>query len=95
MKSDHNTQAYSKKNSVDSAKSPNQVIEDEPIGTATEDQLISLLHLDNISGLRGLMKRELLDYNTLERYIYCDIIPGENVSTNSNNESELEDNPNC
>jgi hypothetical protein len=100
MKSNHNTQSDAKKYSLDSTRSRNQVIEeeikDEPMDAATEDQLISLLHLDNMSGLRGLMKRGLLDFDTFEGYIYCDIIPSETDSTNCCSQSDLEeDNPYC
>jgi hypothetical protein len=51
-------------------------IENQPINFATEDHLISLLHLENLLGLRCLVKHQSLDYNTLEQYLCCDVIPG-------------------
>jgi hypothetical protein len=100
MKSNHNTGSNAKRRSPDSTKSCNQPtedeIKDEPRSAAREDQLISMLHLGDLSGLQGLMKRWSLDYETLEQYSYYDIIPSEIVSPNGSNESELEeDNRSC
>lgn len=89
----NNTPANPRKDSLDSTKDSNQIIEeeikDESIHTVVKDQMICLLHLDNLSGLRGLMKCESLDYNALERYICCDITPDETVSVDDSNEGEL------
>lgn len=97
MKSNYDTATYTRK--IDSAKGRNQVVGKEikcqRMDTEAEDNLISLLHLDNLSGLRYLKKRQSLDYRTLEEYIYSDIIPEETPSPNRSYESETENDSTC
>jgi hypothetical protein len=93
MKSNYDTATYTRK--IDSAKGRNQVVGEEikyqRMDTEAEDNLISLLHLDNLSGLRRIKKCRSLDYKALEEYIYSDIILEETPNPNRSNESEMED----
>jgi protein involved in temperature-dependent protein secretion len=83
--SKHNILSEAKKDFCDSA---NDDIKNQPIDMTTKHHLISLLHLDNQSGLQYFVKHKSLDYDTLERYLYSDIIPSQPVSTNSSAESK-------
>jgi hypothetical protein len=61
---------------------------DEPKDLEVKDELISLLHLDNFSGMQGFLKAQSFDYDALQRYICCDEIPEETTSTRSSDEIE-------
>ena len=56
--------------------------------TKTEDELISLLHLNNRQCLKRLMKSTSLDYKFLFDYICKDIIAKEADNTTLYNEDE-------
>jgi hypothetical protein len=69
-----------------------EATEDQDSYTETEDELVSLLHLDNRQGLNWLMKHLSLDYKSLLDYVYRDIIPeGADSIITCNNESETEE----
>jgi hypothetical protein len=65
-------------------------MEDQDNFIATEDEMVSLLHLDNRSGLHRLMKHLSLEYKSLLDYVYRDIIPEEAYNVSDDNESETE-----
>jgi hypothetical protein len=68
-----------------------EAMEDQDNGTEIEeDDLISLLHLDNGEGLNRCVKYLLLDYNSLLEYVYWDIIPEgiDNITRNNGSETE-------
>jgi hypothetical protein len=98
MKFNYKTAVSAKKDS-DSAKNHDHVVDEGTIIPVmykeVEDQIISLLHLENLSGLRYLKKRQSLDYRTLGEYIYSNIIPEETPNPNRSNESEMEDDSTC
>jgi hypothetical protein len=94
IKSNYKTAVSAKKDS-DPAKNHDHVVDEGTIFPVmykeVEDQIISLLHLENLSGLRHLKKHQSLDYKILEEYIYSDIIPEETPNPNRSNESKMED----
>jgi hypothetical protein len=64
--------------------------EDQDNYTETEDELVSLLHMDNRPGLNRFMEHLPLDCKSLLDYIYRDIIPeGAADDTSRNDESEM------
>ncbi len=65
--------------------------EDQDNYTETEDELVSLLHMNNRLGLNRLMKHFSLDYKSLLDYVYRDIIPEGADDIIRNNESERRD----
>lgn len=56
--------------------------------TETEDELVSLLHLDSRQGLNRFMKSTSLDYKFLSDYVYRDIIAEEADNITPDNEDE-------
>lgn len=62
--------------------------EDQDNCIETEDELVSLLHMDNRPGLNWHMNRFSLDYKSMLDYVYPDILPevAEDISCNNENE---------
>jgi hypothetical protein len=98
MKSNYKTTVYAKKDS-DSAKNHDHVVDEGTISTVmyteVEDHIISLLHLDNRSCVRRILKRQSLDHRSIEEYVYSDIIPEETPNPNRSNESKMENDSIC
>jgi hypothetical protein len=94
--SNHNTLSDAQKGSLSSARSRcnktiGQDVSGQPTDAVPEDYLISLLHLENLSGLQSFVKYRSHDYYTLEQYLYCDIIPEEPIRRNSVIESDAKE----
>jgi hypothetical protein len=98
MKSNYKTTVYGKKDS-DSAKNHDHVIDEETISpvmyTEVEDQIISLIHLDNRSCAQRILKRQSLNHRSIEEYIYSDIIPEETPNPSRSSESKTENDSTC